>query len=218
MENNKIIKREFYQRNTQKVAKDLLGKKIVRNIIKNDNTIFKLSGFIVETEAYGFKNDKSSHAYNGITKRNQVMFGQVGRSYVYFTYGNHYCFNIVSYGCDVKAGAVLIRAIEPIEGIEVMKKNRKIENIHSLASGPGKLTQAFQINNQHNDLDLTYLNNEIHVEEGIVPDGICVTKRIGIKNDVYKFWRFIMMNKHIDGMKINKHVSRKKENSNYIFN
>lgn len=203
---------------TKKVAKDLVGKKIVRNIKENEHVVMKLSGLIVETEAYGFKNDKSSHAYNGITKRNGVMFGQVGRSYVYFTYGNHYCFNIVARKFNVKAGAVLIRAVEPIKGIEYMKKNRKVENLYSLVSGPGKFTQAFQINQQHNDLDLTDYNNEVYVEEGIVPDGICVTKRIGIKNDVYKFWRFIMMNKHIDGMKINKHVSRKKENSNYIFN
>ena len=216
MKNDIIINREFYRRDTQIVAKDLLGKKIVRIVNKKDNKRTKLSGLIVETEAYGFKDDKSSHAYNGITKRNKVMFGEVGKSYVYFTYGNHYCFNIVARGVDANAGAVLIRALEPLEGMENMKKNRKIENIFSLASGPGKLTQALQINYKHNNLDLTYYNNEIYVEDCYLPESICSTKRIGIKNDVDKFWRFILMNRHANGMKINKYVSSKKENNNYI--
>ena len=216
MKNDRIINREFYRRDTQNVARDLLGKRIVRIVNKKDNTRTKLSGLIVETEAYGFKDDKSSHAYNGITKRNEVMFGEVGKSYVYFTYGNHYCLNIVAHGSEVKAGAVLIRAVEPIEGIENMKKNRKMKNIFSLASGPGKLTQALLINYKHNNLDLTDYNNEIYVEDGFLPKNICATKRIGIKNDVDKFWRFILMNRHINCMKINKHVSSKKENNNYI--
>ena len=215
MKNDRIKNREFYKRDTRNVAKDLVGKKIVRIVNKKDKRI-KLSGLIVETEAYGFKDDKSSHAHNGITKRNKVMFGEVGKSYVYFTYGNHYCFNIVARGVDANAGAVLIRAVEPLDGIENMKKNRKMENIFSLASGPGKLTQALQINYKHNNLDLTYYNNEIYVEDGFLPEGICATKRIGIKNDVDKFWRFLLMNRHTKGMKINKYVSPKKENNNYI--
>ena len=140
------------------------------------------------------------------------MFGETGRSYVYFTYGNHYCFNIVARKLDINAGAVLIRGIEPIEGIELMKINRRVENIYSLGSGPGKLTKAFQIGKEQNDLDLTNYHNEVYLEKGIIPDGISATKRIGIKSDVNKYWRFIMMEKHKKDMKINKHVSVKKEN------
>ena len=133
----KILSQEFYHRDTIDVAKDLLGKIIVR-VIRGKI----LSGMIVETEAYRSKDDPGSHAYRGMTERNRVMFGEVGRSYVYFTYGNHYCLNLVAKDDSTAAGAALIRAIEPLHGIELMRKFRKISDIYNLTSGPGKLTKA----------------------------------------------------------------------------
>ena len=104
----KILPREFYDNDTVKVAKNLLGKNLVRIIGKKT-----LSGIITETEAYKSKHDPASHAANRITDRNKAMFGQVGRAYVYFTYGMHYCFNVVAKKEENESGAVLIRAIQP---------------------------------------------------------------------------------------------------------
>ena len=117
---------------TKQVAKDLLGKILVRKI---GNKI--LSGVITETEAYKGKNDPASHASRKKTERNKIMFGEVGVAYVYFTYGMHYCFNVVAKKNNDKAGAILIRAIQPQQGINHMKKNRKINNISNLTNGPG---------------------------------------------------------------------------------
>ena len=101
----KVLPREFYNRDTVKVAKDLLGKTLVRKI--GNKTI---SGIITETEAYRYKDDPASHAFSGITVRNKIMFGQVGSAYVYFTYGMHFCVNVVARSNNYDAGAVLIRA------------------------------------------------------------------------------------------------------------
>jgi len=100
----------FYQRPTEVVAKDLVGKKLVRTI-RNNKKHFRLAGIIVETEAYGYSDDLASHAYVGPTDRNKVMFGNVGRAYVYFTYGNHFCLNVSARRSKAEAGAVLIRGL-----------------------------------------------------------------------------------------------------------
>lgn len=180
--------RRFYARDTVTVARELLGKILVRVI---DN--YRLSGIIVETEAYGSSDDEASHAYRGVTNRNKVMFGEVGYSYVYFTYGNYYCFNVVAKDSNKDAGAVLIRAIEPLEGIEIMKKNRRRED--NLTNGPGRLTQALMIDRNLNGLDLTikgplYIINGYKLEE----DEIVSTPRIGIKVGLDKSWRFYIKN------------------------
>jgi len=125
-----ILPREFYSKNTVTVAKELLGKKIVRRIGKHE-----MIGIISETEAYRHKDDPASHAHRKITQRNKAMFGDVGISYVYFTYGMHYCFNIVARHPKTKAGAVLIRAIQPEKGIEVMQKNRKMTDLRNITNG-----------------------------------------------------------------------------------
>ena len=140
MSDSKILPREFYNNDTVKVAKNLLGKNLVRIIGKKI-----LSGIITETEAYKSKHDPASHAVNRITDRNKAMFGQVGRAYVYFTYGNYFMLNAVARGKNNEAGAVLIRSIYPQDGIKIMLKNRKNTNIQNLTNGPGKLTQAMQI-------------------------------------------------------------------------
>ncbi len=161
---------------------------------------YKLSGIIVETEAYGHGNDPASHAFRNITNRNKAMFGAIGKTYVYFIYGNHYCFNIVAKNKENDAGAVLIRSIQPIEGINLMRIFRKTDNIVDLTSGPGKITQAFRINKKHNELDITDDNNDYFYlednQEGRNPKGFKVigTKRIGISSALEKEWRFIMFN------------------------
>ena len=118
-----ILPKKFYQRDTVIVAKELLGKKLTRKIGN-----YEISGIISETEAYRHKDDPASHAFRSITSRNKVMFGEVGIAYVYFTYGMHYCFNIVAKKLKIPAGAVLIRGINPEKGIKKMEKNRNIKN------------------------------------------------------------------------------------------
>ena len=180
----------FYERPTEVVAKDLLGKKLVRTIRYNDKQ-FRLAGIIVETEAYGHSNDLASHAYVGPTVRNKIMFGDVGRAYVYFTYGNHYCLNVSARSSKVEAGAVLIRGIEPIEGVELMRQFRPVDDIFSLTSGPGKLTQALNITSSLNGTDMTNSESEMYIEFGKRPKRIAATPRIGITRAVDREWRFV---------------------------
>ncbi len=180
-----ILPREFYLKNTVTVAKNLLGKRIVRKIGRRE-----ISGIIIETEAYRHKDDPASHAFRKITDRNKAMFGDVGMAYVYFTYGMHYCFNVVAKNPKIKAGAVLIRAIEPEKGINVMQKNRKITNLKSLTNGPAKLTQALEITKEHYGEDLTK-HSKLFITEGIKKlENISVSPRIGIKEATDKLWNF----------------------------
>ena len=181
----KILPREFYARNTVTVAKELLGKTLVRSVGNN-----VISGIITETEAYRYKDDPASHAYRGMTQRNKAMFGQVGRAYVYFTYGMYFCVNAVARSDNVDAGAVLIRALKPEKGIDVMKKNRKTELISNLTNGPAKLTQALKINKSQYGVDLSK-KSELYISEGIdFRKKIISDKRVGIKNGLDKRWNF----------------------------
>jgi len=180
-----ILPREFYLKNTVTVAKNLLGKRIVRKIGRRE-----ISGIIIETEAYRYKDDPASHAFGKITDRNRVMFGDVGMAYVYFTYGMHYCFNVVAKNPKIEAGAVLIRAIEPEKGIKIMQENRKITNLKSLTNGPAKLTQALEITKEHYGVDLTK-HSELFITEGIKKlEKISTSPRIGIKEATDKLWNF----------------------------
>ncbi len=182
----------FYQRPTEVVARDLVGKKLVRTIKnKKKKKQFRLVGIIVETEAYGYRDDLASHAHVGQTVRNKVMFGNVGRAYVYFTYGNHFCLNVSARRSKVEAGAVLIRGIEPVEGIELMRQFRPVDDIFSLTSGPGKLTQALNITSSLNGTDMTNSESEIYIEFGKTPKCIVTTPRIGITRAVDREWRFV---------------------------
>jgi DNA-3-methyladenine glycosylase len=180
----------FYQRPTEIVARDLVGKKLVR-IIRKNRKQFRLAGIIVETEAYGYSDDPASHACMGATARNKVMFGDVGRAYVYFTYGNHFCLNVSARKSNVEAGAVLIRGIEPVEGIELMKQFRPVDDVFSLTSGPGKLTQALKITSALNGTNMTNSESELYIEFGKRPKRIVTTSRIGITRAVDKEWRFV---------------------------
>jgi DNA-3-methyladenine glycosylase len=212
---SKILGSNFYLRDTWRVAQDLLGYKLVRVITKNNKKI-KLSGTIVETEAYGFENDQASHAFKGMTKRNKTMFGPVGRSYIYFIYGNHFCFNITARSPKDMAGAVLIRALEPLEGIQFMKQHRNVyDDLNSLTNGPGKIAKALSIDKHYNDYILTDINSEIYIEEGISPNLILSTKRIGIRKSIDEYWRFLMGSKKENIIYINEFVSKRKENNHF---
>ena len=193
----KPLSRSFYDSNTVLVAKKLLGKLVVRKL--NGQVI---SGRIVETEAYtSGEHDPASHAYRGMTERNKVMFGKNGISYVYFTYGMYFMFNVVAKKKTEDAGAVLIRALEPIKGIKIMELNRNVKNELNITNGPGKLTKALVINKKLNGIDLTkkgklYITNfERRREE------ISASVRIGISFAIDKKWRFYL--------KRNKFVSKK---------
>ena len=179
-----ILPREFYLRDTVTVAKDILGKRIIRKI--GNNTV---SGIITETEAYRHTDDPASHAFRKITDRNKVMFGEVGVAYVYFTYGMHYCFNVVARNSKTAAGAVLIRAIEPEKGIEEMIKNRNDVKLQNLTNGPAKIAQALQITKEHYGLDLTK-KSMLYITEGIKPKKVTASPRIGIKEATDKLWNF----------------------------
>jgi DNA-3-methyladenine glycosylase len=180
---NKLPK-SFYTRGAVTVAKDLIGKILVH---KMDRYI--LSGIIVETEAYTGKNDPASHSFIGKTKRNEVMFEEGGKAYVYFTYGNHYCFNVVT-GKKNYGNAVLIRALQPIDGIDIMRKNRSTDVLYNLTSGPGKLAQALGIDKRLYGEDLSG-NNIFIIESGNTGKlKVCRSKRIGISKNTEKLYRF----------------------------
>jgi DNA-3-methyladenine glycosylase len=180
----------FYSRPTEVVARELVGKKLVRIFRKNGLTL-RLSGTIVETEAYGYSNDLASHACMGPTARNRVMFGDVGRAYVYFTYGNHFCVNVSARSGRIEAGAVLIRGLEPVEGADLMRQFRPVDDDFSLTSGPGKLTQALSITSALNGVDMTSRDSELHIEFGAKPRRVLATPRIGITRAADKEWRFV---------------------------
>jgi DNA-3-methyladenine glycosylase len=179
-----ILPREFYSKDTVTVAKNLLGKRIIRKIGRN-----KISGIITETEAYRHNDDPASHAFRKITDRNKIMFGDVGFAYVYFTYGMYFCFNVVAKDPKKAAGAVLIRAIEPEKGIKVMQKNRGIQNLKNLTNGPAKLAQALDITKEHYGIDLTK-KSKLYITEGIKSKKITASQRIGITKATDNLWNF----------------------------
>jgi len=180
----KTIPRTFYERDTVKVARDLLGKNLIRTIGKQT-----ISGIITETEAYRYTDDPASHAYRGLTPRNRAMFEQVGKAYVYFTYGMYFCFNVVARNHNFAAGAVLIRGLKPEKGIDIMKKNRGIDKIANLTNGPAKITQALRITKKQYGVDLAK-KSELFLMDGIDRKKIFASKRIGIKNGLHKLWNF----------------------------
>lgn len=179
----------FYRRKTEDVARDLVGMVLARTLCVG-NKKYRLAGIIVETEAYGYSDDGASHAFRGMTERNSVMFGPVGRAYVYFTYGNHFCVNVSAKSPGMRAGAVLIRGIEPVEGIAVMKKLRGISDLRLIASGPGRLTQALGITRAQNGIDMTDPGTELRIEQGLIRE-VMATTRIGITRAAERSWRFI---------------------------
>ena len=185
-----ILTRDFYNRPTLKVARDLIGTRLVR-IFEGK----KLVGLITETEAYISGKDLACHAKAGRTPRTAVMFEEPGHAYVYFTYGNHWMLNVVTERVGFPA-AVLIRAIQPIEGVDVMLERRSGRDTF----GPGKLCQAMGITKNENGVDLTKTNGGLWVEAGVKVPNSLVTKgpRVGLNNTpepwLSKPWRFLVKN------------------------
>lgn len=175
------LPRSFYNRDPRAVSRDLLGKVLVRREGRK-----LLAARIVEVEAYLGADDPAAHSAAGRTTRNAVLFGPPGHSYVYFIYGNHYCFN-VSCLPDGEAGGVLFRALEPIAGIEEMAQARGIavknkRDLRQLTSGPGRLAEAFGITRERdNKKDLTSTASDLWiVDDGFPPPRVRITPRIGI--------------------------------------
>ena len=169
------------------VARDLLGKLLIRR----DRRLL-LAGRIVEAEAYLGAIDPGAHAYRGQTPRNAVLFGPPGHAYVYFIYGMYQCLNVVCEP-DGTAGGVLIRALEPLAGIEIMRSRRpSARKVEQLASGPGKLTLAMAVTLQHNGVDVT--RGSLTVREPIEKRRfeIQTTPRIGISQCVEAPLRFLI--------------------------
>jgi DNA-3-methyladenine glycosylase len=179
------LDRPFFARYTPSVAKDLLGCFIVRKIAGK-----VLSGRIVEVEAYRGSDDPASHSFRGVTKRNSLMFGEAGHIYVFFAYGFHWCLNFTT-EAKGEPGAVLIRALEPIEGIQEMMANRGISEVERLTNGPGKLSKALAIDRSLNGVDVV-TSKEIYVLKRDVPVRIRTSRRIGISGGQEHQWRYFV--------------------------
>jgi len=162
-------------------ARDLLGWKLVHN-----SPAGRASGYIVETEAYT-QEDPASHTYGGKKLANAAMFEPAGTIYVYFTYGMHYCVNIVT-GPEGHGEAVLIRALDPVEGVDLMKRRRGVDDLNRLTSGPANLVKALGITKLHSGTNL--MTGTLKLEPGFKPKEVIQTTRIGISKAINQPWRF----------------------------
>ena len=183
-----ILNRDFDIKDGVILAKDLLGKILVKEI---DGVLYK--GRIVETEAYMGVIDKACHSYNNRrTKKTEAMYREGGYSYIYLIYGMYYCFNVTASIKD-NPEAVLIRALEPLENKDLMLKIRKVKREIDIANGPGKLTKALGITSNDNNIDLTLGKNIWIEDDGYLPNKITETTRVGIdyaEEFKEKLWRF----------------------------
>jgi DNA-3-methyladenine glycosylase len=168
-----VLRRGFYERPTETVARELLGKVLARGAT---------AGVIVETEAYLGVGDLAAHASRGLTDRTRVIFGPPGHAYVYFIYGMYECLNLVAEP-DGTPGCVLIRALQPVAGIPIMQRRRPTaRRLEDLASGPGKLTLAMGITRAENGVDVTQGALVVRELGQISPFEVAVTPRIGIRH------------------------------------
>jgi DNA-3-methyladenine glycosylase len=202
-----ILPRTFYLDPPDVVSRNLLGKLLVRRYESGSGArrkIQRLSGRIVEVEAYFGLDDPAAHTFVGKTARNAVLFGPPGFAYVYFIYGMYFCLN---FSCepDGQPGGVLLRALEPVEGLETMARLRDLApgaNPRLLTSGPGRLCQALGILREtHNGIDVTRARSGLHVEDdGFVPSRILASPRIGIRKAADRPLRFtIAGNRFVSG-------------------
>jgi len=205
------LDRAFYARNPRRVARELLGKVLVRELGKE-----RLTGRIVEVEAYLGENDPAAHSAAGQTLRNAVLFGPPGYAYVYFIYGNHYCLN-VSCEPEGRAGGVLFRALEPLTGIDKMAAARGItlhgeKDLPKLTSGPGRLCEAFCITRERdNGIDFTSKLSGLWIgDEGFKARKIAITPRIGITKAAENPLRYILSgNRFVSGPKTFRPIDRR---------
>lgn len=180
----KVLPRSFYERDTAEVARALLGK-----ILVNRTPEGRASGKIVETEAYYGEGDPASRASRRRTPLNEIMWGRGGMAFVYMVHAN-WLFNVVTEREGVP-GAVLVRALEPLEGIDLMRRRRRISNELELTSGPGKLTRAMGITRKHHGLDLTDAKSELAIVEGEPRRfSIASSHRVGVSADLKRELRF----------------------------
>jgi DNA-3-methyladenine glycosylase len=197
LDRQRLLPRRFYLDSPDIVAKKLLGKVLVRRTAERGD----VAGRIIEVEAYFAGADPAAHAFTGQTARNAVLFGPPGHAYVYFIYGMYYCLN-VSCEPEGQAGCVLIRALQPLIGLDEMAKRRMsgkrvirpAERTSGLTSGPGRLCQALGITRaQHNGADLTSKLSELQIHDDGFPTGqVLVTKRIGIRKAADLMARFVL--------------------------
>jgi DNA-3-methyladenine glycosylase len=191
-----ILSREFFDRSPVTVGRELLGKLLIRREGRK-----LLAGRIVEDEAYRGADDPAAHAFTGMTPRNAVLFGPPGYAYVYFIYGNHYCFNVSCMPEGVGEG-VLLRAMEPVSGLEAMALGRGLKlpasarpsQLRLLSSGPGRMAEALGITRaRDNGKDLTSRRSDLwFADDGYRPERIAATRRIGIKKAIEQPLRFVI--------------------------
>ena len=203
----RILPRQFYNRDPITVGRELLGKLLIRREGR-----MLLAGRIVEDEAYLGAGDPAAHAYAGLTPRNAVLFGPPGHAYVYFIYGNHYCLNVSCMPEGVGEG-VLLRAMEPVFGIEAMADARGLEltaspsapRLRLLCSGPGRMAEALGITRtRDNAKDLTSRRSDLwFADDGYRPQRIVATPRIGIRKAVEEPLRFVIAeNPFVSGKRV----------------
>jgi DNA-3-methyladenine glycosylase len=179
----------FLEQDTVWVAEQLLGCQLIR---ATPQGIIRLQ--ITETEAYKGEEDPASHAYRGLTPRNQLMFGEVGTLYVYFIYGMHFCMNIIAHR-QGEVGAILLRAGEALEGYDIIRANRPKAIERNLLNGPAKLTQAMSIDKSFNGYDFLQPSAALTLEMNNLNRPIFKTSRIGISKGQELMWRFVLGDK-----------------------
>lgn len=201
------LTREFFNRNAVTVGRELLGKLLIHREGRSLR-----AGRIVEDEAYLGAVDPAAHAYSGRTPRNAVLFGPPGHAYVYFIYGNHYCTN-VSCMPEGDAGGVLLRAMEPVAGLQAMAEARGLRvdveprtaQLRLISSGPGRMSEALGITRaRDNGKDLTEKRSDLWLaDDGYRPERVVATPRIGIKKAVQEHLRFIIAgNPYVSGKRL----------------
>ena len=195
----KPLTESFFARDTVEVAQELIGKRLVR---LEGGT--RISGIILETEAYRGEEDLACHCRAGRTPRTEIMYGPAGRAYVYFIYGMYWLLNIVTEG-EGRPGAVLIRAIEPLEGLQLIQERRGNQVRANWTNGPGKLTRALSIDGQFNGANICQSDAELYIASGldVSPRIIQAGPRIGLDSVPEpwksKAWRFVVHYEHLQG-------------------
>jgi DNA-3-methyladenine glycosylase len=202
-----VLRRNFFNRDAATVARELLGKLLIRRQGRN-----LLAGRLVETEAYLGQSDPAAHAYSGRTARNFVLFGPPGQAYIYFIYGNHYCLN-VSCMPEGQGEGVLFRAMQPVFGVETMARARGIElppapretQLRMISSGPGRMCEAMSITrDRDNNKDLTSRASDLWLaDDSFQPERVTATPRIGITKAVEHPLRFtVARNPFVSGKRL----------------
>ena len=178
---SRIIRRSFFQRDPITCARDLVGTELIWG---------KCAGIIVETEAYLAEDDEACHTFSRPSTRAFVERNKPGAAYIYFSYGAHWMLNVLVKGAA--DGFVLIRSVKPLRGLELMKKRRGVGDERQLCSGPGKLTQAFDITNRHHEMDLCTHPNHCFARSNNEDVDVVADKRIGITRSAHHPWRFTL--------------------------